>query len=188
MITEILLGTFSVGVVAWFIGIGSFRRVMLFAERCESAQFLLDTQLRHRNRLIPTLAGAVKNVIGDETVMLDELVEAHAIAMQTPAHDARIVAEGVVTDRLRDVLAQLETNLDVQVSPEFAEIREKLNAVEAEIVAERRRYNLAVKDFNGAIATFPDNIIAARLGLAPRPLSELGLHRWFANDLPSARS
>ena len=79
-------------------------------------------------------------------------------ARRGPAEQA--VAENVLTATLRSLFAVVENYPDLKANQNVLELQEQLTTTENQISFARQHYNASVLDYNRAIATFPNVLIA----------------------------
>jgi LemA protein len=85
----------------------------------------------------------------------------------------RLEAESELTGALRHLWVMVNEHPELRVSTEFQALARNLEHVEESLGNARRRYNSTVRDYNCRIRTFPGNLMAALLGLRPKPLLDL---------------
>jgi LemA protein len=87
--------------------------------------------------------------------------------------EVRVGAENQLTGALRHLFAMAEEHPELRTSAEFQALAQNLESVEESLRNARRRYNRTVADYNHRIRVFPGKLVAALLGLQPRPLLDL---------------
>ena len=130
--------------------------------RIDEALAQIEVQLKRRWDLIPNLVDAVKGYMGFEQQVLTEVTEARANAVAAgsrgPAEQA--VAENALTSSLRSLFAVVENYPDLKSNQNVLDLQEQLTTTENQISFARQHYNASVLDYNTAIATFPNVLIA----------------------------
>jgi LemA protein len=130
--------------------------------RIDEALAQVEVQLKRRWDLIPNLVDAVKGYMGFEQKVLTEVTEARANAVSAgargPAEQA--VAENALSSTLRSLFAVVENYPDLKSNQNVLELQEQLTTTENQISFARQHYNASVLDYNTAIATFPNVLIA----------------------------
>jgi len=85
----------------------------------------------------------------------------------------RLEAESELTGALRHLWVMVNEHPELRASTEFQALARNLEHVEESLRNARHRYNSTVRDYNYRIKKFPGNLMAALLGLRPRPLLDL---------------
>ena len=130
----------------------------------------ISVQLKRRHDLIPNLVNAVKGYMGFEQKVLTDVTNARAAAVaaggQGPAQQA--AAENVLTSTLRSLFAVVENYPELKANQNVLALQEQLTTTENQISFSRQHYNATVLDFNTAIATFPNVLLAGPFGFTRR--------------------
>jgi LemA protein len=138
--------------------------------RIDEAFAQIQVQLKRRWDLIPNLVNAVQGYMGFEQRVLTEVTAARANAVsagaQGPAQQAQ--AENALTSTLRSLFAVVENYPELKSNQNVLELQEQLTTTENQIGFARQHYNATVLDYNTAIATFPNVLIAGPLGFTRR--------------------
>ena len=138
--------------------------------RIDEAFAQIEVQLKRRWDLIPNLVNAVKGYMGFEQQVLTQVTEARANAVAAgargPAEQA--AAENMLTSSLRSLFAVVENYPELKANQNVLELQEQLTTTENQIGFSRQHYNAVVLDYNTAIATIPNVLIAGPLGFRPR--------------------
>jgi LemA protein len=133
----------------------------------------IQVQYQRRADLIPTIVNATNRYIDYEQSLLTDIANARsawAKALQgSPADqvNATKVLDSV-TSRLQAVLI-VENYPDLKADQVVLTLIDELEGTENRIAVARTRYNQAVADYNGKIATFPGNLVAGSFGFQQRP-------------------
>jgi LemA protein len=138
--------------------------------RIDEAFAQIEVQLKRRHDLIPNLVNAVKGYMGFEQKVLTDVTNARANAVaagsQGPAEQA--AAENMLTSTLRSLFAVVENYPELKANQNVLELQEQLTTTENQISFSRQHYNASVLDYNTAIATFPNVLIAGPFGFSRR--------------------
>ena len=138
--------------------------------RIDEAFAQIEVQLKRRHDLIPNLVNAVKGYMGFEKDVLTQVTEARANAVaagaQGPAQQA--AAENMLTGALRSLFAVVENYPELKANQNVLELQEQLTTTENQISFSRQHYNAVVLDYNTAIATVPNVLIAGPFGFTKR--------------------
>ena len=138
--------------------------------RVDEAFAQIEVQLKRRHDLIPNLVEAVRGYLQYEQNVLTDVTNARAAAVsagaQGPAQQA--AAENMLTGALRSLFAVVENYPDLKANQNVLELQEQLTTTENQISFSRQHYNASVLDYNTAIATFPNLLLAGPLGFTRR--------------------
>jgi LemA protein len=138
--------------------------------RIDEAFAQIDVQLKRRHDLIPNLVNAVKGYMDFEQDVLTKVTEARANAIaagaQGPAEQAQ--AENMLTGALRSLFAVVENYPQLKANENVLNLQEQLTTTENQISFSRQHYNATVLDYNQAIQTFPNVLLAGPFGFIKR--------------------
>ena len=165
-----LLIIIGVIVVLVVLAIGIYNSLVQKRLRIDEAFAQIEVQLKRRHDLIPNLVNAVKGYMGFEQKVLTDVTNARAAAVaagaQGPAQQA--AAENALTGTLRSLFAVVENYPELKANQNVLELQEQLTTTENQISFSRQHYNATVLDYNTAIATFPNVLLAGPLGFTKR--------------------
>jgi len=133
----------------------------------------IDVQLKRRHNLIPNLVETVKGYAKHESGTLESVTKARAqaLAAHTPAEQAQ--AENALSATLKTLFAVSEQYPDLKANANFLELQRELSDTENKIQAAYRFTNGVVRDYNTAVETMPNNIIASLFHFTKRDFFEL---------------
>jgi LemA protein len=161
-----------IGIIVLLVvfAIGIYNSLVQKRLRIDEAFAQIEVQLKRRHDLIPNLVNAVKGYMGFEQKVLTDVTNARAAAVaagsQGPAQQA--AAENMLTSTLRSLFAVVENYPELKANQNVLELQEQLTTTENQISFSRQHYNASVLDFNTAIATFPNVLLAGPLGFTKR--------------------
>ena len=147
-----------------------------FVSRQETAnEAFANVQATYQRRadLIPSLVETVKGYAKHESQTLENVISARAKATQmtidastaTPEQIAAFQkAQGELSQALGKLLAISESYPDLKASKNFSDLQVQLEGTENRINEARQKYNIAVKNYNTSIRSFPGNMIAGMFG------------------------
>lgn len=157
MLVYILIGLLVVALLA----IGAFYNTFVKLKiRAEEAWADIDVQLKRRYDLIPNLLETVKGYAGHEKAVFEEVTKARSAAMGAQSVEDHAAAENMLSGALKSLFAVAEAYPDLKANQNFMELQRELTDTENKIQAARRFYNAVVRDYNTALQTFPQNIVA----------------------------
>ena len=136
-------------------------------------------QYQRRADLVPNLVNTVKGYASHEKDVLTAVTEARAKVSSiqaTPellndeAAFARFQqAQGQMTSALSRLLAVAENYPQLKADTSFLSLQAELAGTENRVAVARNRYIKAVKEYNVAVRTFPNNLTAMMFGYQPKP-------------------
>ncbi len=133
----------------------------------------ISVQLKRRHDLIPNLVNAVKGYMNFEQETLTKVVEARSAAVSAQSAGptnagAAAAAENMLTGALRQLFALVENYPDLKANQNVLELQEQLTTTENQIGFSRQHYNSSVREYNTAIQTFPNVVLAGMFGFRER--------------------
>lgn len=163
-----------VGIVVLILwGMSVYNGIVTKEEGVTTAWGDVETQYQRRADLIPNLVNIVKGYATHEKETLQGVVDARAKATQitvdadnlTPEKlQAYQKAQGDVTTALGKLLAISENYPNLKANENFLELQAQLEGTENRISESRKKFNLAVQDYNVKIRRIPASIIAGVCG------------------------
>ena len=151
-------------------GISIYNNLIRRRNMVDQAFGTIDVQLTQRYDLIPKLVETVKQYMGHERTLLEEIVRlrSQAVSSRTPAD--KIAADNQLTRAMGQLSVTMENYPQLRASENFVQLQRSLNEVEEQLAAARRSYNAAVTDYHNAVQTFPSSLIAGSTGFGLRQM------------------
>lgn len=143
--------------------------------RVEEAWSDITVQLKRRYDLIPNLVNAVKGYAKHEREVFERVTEARANALNAQGQGVKqtAAAENQFEQALKSLFAVAEAYPQLRASENFQQLQAELTDTEDKVMAARRFYNSAARDFNIKVDTVPSNIIAKMFGFKKREFFEV---------------
>jgi LemA protein len=146
------------------IGVTMYNSLVRRRNAVDQAFGTIDVQLTQRYDLIPKLVETVKQFMGHERSLLEDIVRLRSQAMGGRTTAEKVNANNELTAALGRLNVQVENYPQLRSSDTFVHLQRSLNEVEEQLAAARRSYNAAVTDYNNAVESFPSSVIAGMGG------------------------
>jgi LemA protein len=162
---------FTVGVLAlllfYVIAVynGLVRRRLLVKEGWSG----IATFLQQRTDLVPNLVETVKGYALHESTTLTEVVKWRNRAVAANSTGEKMEAGNGLNRALVDFFALAEQYPDLKANTNFMSLQSDLKNIEEKLNQSRRYYNGTVRDYNQAIAVFPNNLVASSFNFTEEP-------------------
>lgn len=180
MIVLLVIVVLVVLLIVW--GIGVFNNLVRLRNNRENAFANIDVQLKQRHDLIPQLVATVKGYAEHEKEVLTRVTEARAAAMQATGINDKIQAENQLSSALAGLRVSLEAYPDLKANQNFLQLQNEISDVENKLASTRRYFNVATRELNNVIETFPSSIIAGMKGFTKQPMFEVPKEERAAYD------
>jgi LemA protein len=152
---------------------GMYNGLVRSRNETKNAWAQIDVQLKRRHDLIPNLVETVKGYAKHEQGTLQGVIAARAAAVGAGTVDAKIAAEGQLTQALSRLMVLTENYPDLKANQNFLGLQEELTSTENKIAFARQAYNDAAMTYNTKTETFPSNLVAGNFGFKPEPLFQV---------------
>ncbi|MFQ5692612.1 MAG: LemA family protein [Nitrospinota bacterium] len=142
---------------------GSYNRLVGLQEAARTAWAQVENQYQRRADLIPNLVETVKGFARQEREVLTEVTRLRSQwgkARKGGTIGQRIQAARGLDAALGRLMVVVERYPELRSNQNFLALQTQLEGTENRVSVERRRYNLAVQQYNTAIRRFPANFIA----------------------------
>ena len=155
-------------IVVALIGITIYNNLVRKRNMVDQAFSTIDVQLTQRYDLIPKIVETVKQYMGHERSLLEDITRLRAQAVQAPTTEAKIAADNQLTRAMGQLNVTMENYPQLKASDTFVGLQRSLNEVEEQLAAARRSYNAAVTDYNNVVQTVPSSLVASTMGFGLR--------------------
>jgi LemA protein len=164
------MGLFVLGGVFLFgiVGISVYNTLIRRRNFVDQAYSTIEVQLTQRYDLIPKLVESVKQYMGHERLLLEEIVRLRSQAVAARDPSDKIRADNELTRAMGQLNVTIENYPQLRASENFVQLQRSLNEVEEQLAAARRSYNAAVTDYNHAVQTFPSSLLAQSMSFGLR--------------------
>ena len=142
----------------------TYNRFIRLRNRVEEAWSDIEVQLKRRYDLIPNLVQSVKAYAMHEDSVFTKVTQARSAAMNAQTMTDHAQAENMLTQSLKSLFAVAENYPSLQAAGNFLHLQQELTDAEDKIQASRRFYNGMTRDYNTALQSFPNNVIAGPFG------------------------
>ncbi|MBP7134608.1 LemA family protein [Patescibacteria group bacterium] len=170
----IALAFLGVFIALTFIGFNSSQTA---SNQVEAKIGDLDAQYQRRVDLIPNLVSTVQAAAAHEESVLTSVTRLRSAASEVPrlgpnATDAERgryeAAQQSVSQQARNFLVTVEAYPALRANEGFLRLQSELAGTENRITVARRDVNIAIRDYNNEVDTFPSVIGARMRGLTHR--------------------
>ena len=141
-------------------GCGTYNTLVSLDEGVKEAWAQVETQLQRRYDLIPNYVETVKGYAKQEKDVFIKVTEARSRVGQAQTIPDKIEANNALTSALSRLLVVVERYPELKSNQNFLRLQDELAGTENRIAVARRRYNEAVKTYNVAVRSFPQNLVA----------------------------
>ena len=155
-------------VIVGLFGITIYNSLVRRRNMVDQAFSTIDVQLTQRYDLIPKLVETVKQYMGHERSLLEDITRLRSQAVQASSPEAKIAADNQLTRAMGQLNVTMENYPQLKASDTFVQLQRSLNEVEEQLAAARRSYNAAVTDYNNTVQTVPSSIVAGTMGFGLR--------------------
>ena len=132
----------------------------------------IDAQLKKRYDLIPNLVSTVQQYAAHEKGLLEKITELRSKALSANSEE-RVDFDNQISQSLQGIMVAVENYPELKANENFMNLQMNLNEVESQISAARRAYNSVVTEYNIAIESVPQNMIAGMMKLQKRNVFEI---------------
>lgn len=157
-------------------GCGTYNRLVQLQEGVDAAWSQVENAYQRRADLIPNLVETVKGAADFERETFTAITEARSrvgqMSFPTAPTGEQLQAFEAAQDSLSSALSRLlvvvENYPNLTATQAFRDLQVQLEGTENRISVERRKFNLAVQEYNTARREFPTLIIAKAFDFGER--------------------
>jgi len=159
--------------LVFFLVVTSYNGVVALRQRAEKAWANIEVVLKQRHDQLPNLVNAVRDVMGFERDVLEEVTRQRARWSPDDAPPTQAAASDGTTAAVRTLIATVEAYPELTSQQNVLDLQAEIERLESMIADRRELYNDTVYRYNTTIATLP------ALALAP-------LFRWKRREFFAA--
>ncbi len=169
----IILGVIAGAVLLFFlIFSGTYNSLVTNDETVNEKWGNVQTAYQRRADLIPNLVETVKAYANHEEELLTTITKARSKVGQASTPGQLQTAGAELNSALSRLLVVVENYPNLKANEGFLSLQDELAGTENRIKVERDAFNLAVKNYNVIVRTFPSNIIAGIFGFEKKEMFE----------------
>jgi len=161
-----VVGILAAAIIVW--GVFAYNRVVRLRVRADASWRDIDTQLKRRWDLIPSLVTVVRGYASHESDVFEHVTAARGRSMQASTPREQAEAEGALKTAMKSLFVLVESYPQLQANAQFMQFQQTLEQVEDAIQRSRRYYNAVVRDYNMSIEVFPRSLLATVFGFHQR--------------------
>lgn len=171
--------------VIWIISI--YNSLVRLRNNRENAFANIDVQLRQRYDLIPQLVSTVKGYATHEKEVFERVTEARSAALSANTIDEKMKADNALTNALSGLKVSLEAYPELKANQNFLQLQGEISDIENKLSATRRYFNVATRELNNAVQTFPNNLFAGMFGFKTESMYDLAEQRATLEKAPEIK-
>ena len=159
--------------------VNTYNRLVRMKQEIDESYAAIDTELKRRFDLIPNLVEIVKGYASHEKGTLESVIQARNKLVKSSDVESNLNNQNSLTQALGKLIMVTEAYPDLKANENFHDLMGQLNDTETKIAQSRRFYNAIVRDYNTAIKSFPQVLIASGMGFNPKPYFGIENHEAF---------
>ena len=178
LIILIVIVVIILGIYSWVKG--NYNRMVVMDENVKESWSQVENVYQRRMDLIPNLVNTVKGYAVHEQETFTQVAEARAkvggmvnidqSVLDDPAKFAKFQeAQSQLSSALQRLMVVQEANPELKANKNFLQLQSQLEGTENRISTERRKFNVASKQYNSFIRTFPTNMLANKFNFNAKP-------------------
>ncbi|HOK55797.1 MAG TPA: LemA family protein [bacterium] len=141
-----------------------YNRLVYLDQKVKSSWAQVENVYQRRNDLIPNLVEVVKGYAKHEKELFIQVTEARTKWQNAKSISEKETAAGEIDRVIGRLLLVVENYPQIKASTNFLSLQDELAGTENRIAVERRRYNIAVEEYNRIAKSFPTFIFVKIFG------------------------
>jgi LemA protein len=162
IIILIIIAVVVLGLIGYLVSI--YNGLVRLKNNIKKSWSNINVLLKQRSAELPKLINSVKGYMKHERTLLTKLTKARTEFLKAKTLPQKAKADNMITSALKSIFAVAENYPKLQASKNFLHLQERISGLENELADRREFYNDSVNQYNIRIQSFPDVIIAKRLG------------------------
>jgi len=168
LIVFVLLTFALVGLALWIVGL--YNELVRMRNAVDQSWANIDVILKQRHDELPKLVQVCDAYMTHERDTLEAVTAARTASVKGREVGEKTQAENQITAALAHLFAVAESYPQLQANQNFAQLQQRISAIENQIADRREFFNDSVTLFNTRIQQIPDAFVAQILQYTPRPL------------------
>ena len=152
---------------------GVYNNMVTQDEGVKTAWSQVENQYQRRMDLIPNLVNTVKGYAAHEKNTLESVILARTKGMEAVTIDSKLDAARLLSDAMVKLKAVVENYPELKADVNFMHLQEKLSEIEERLVNTRSFFNMATREYNDQVMSFPQNLIARISGFGPESMLDI---------------
>lgn len=169
IVVFVLLLIVGLVILIWYIS--TMNRIRTLGVKVDEAESGIDVALTKRFDLLTKEVAVVKGYAKHESETLEKV-----IAMRQPSKGSSMEEKSMFSGELKQAFDSIniimERYPELKANENFLALQNQVFDVEEQLQASRRIYNSNVTSFNTTIITFPNSIVANKIGATKREFFE----------------
>ena len=160
------VGFAVIAVVGYIVSL--YNGLVTLKNNIEKSWANIDVLLKQRSDELPKLIASVKGYMKHEKEVLTALTKARTAFLNAQSMQEKAAADNVITAGLKTIFAVAENYPNLKANENFIQLQNRISGLENELADRREFYNDSTNNFNIRIESFPDMVIAKRMGLTQK--------------------
>lgn len=160
----IVLVVLLVGLLFWF----SYNGMVSADQTVQEKWAQVESQYQRRIDLIPNVVNTVKGTANFEQETLSELTRLRSQWQTAPSQSARIDTGNQIESTISKLLLITENYPQLTATQAYRDLIVELEGTENRVQFARGEFNVAVREYNTKIKSFPGNMVAGMFGFSEK--------------------
>lgn len=135
----------------------------------------VDVQLKRRHDLVPNIVQTVKGYSSHERELFERVTELRSKLSGSKFDEQMQSGESELSASLRNIFVLAEAYPELKADRNFLSLQQDLTTIEDQLQLARRYYNGTVRNYNTAIESFPNNVLAGLFNFKREPFFKVQL-------------
>lgn len=168
VLVAVAFATALVAVLVLFLAVTAYNGVVALRQRADKAWANIEVVLTQRHDQLPNLVKAVRDVMGFEQDVLEEVTRQRARWSPDDAPPTQAAASDGTSAAVRTLFATVEAYPELKSHTNVLELQAEIERLESMIADRRELYNDTVYRYNTTVATLPALVLAQAFGWKAR--------------------